>query len=95
MRGKLVVRDRAGEYRRDLPRPGERFDTRALGTVTDEQQGRALDAGHCFDGLLDRVEAAEAPDPADDELTVEAEATAERAGIADVFEQTRGRHRSG
>jgi hypothetical protein len=57
---------------------GEGGDASPLGTVADEEQRHAMEPGGGLDQLLDGVEGAEAPDPADDELVVDAELAPDR-----------------
>ena len=59
--------DRAGAHHVDAAPRRDLLDAPPLRAVADEQQAHVLDPGERGDGLVDRVEAAEAPDPADDE----------------------------
>jgi hypothetical protein len=51
----------------------ELFDAPALRAVTDEKQGNVVGAGQRGDCLIERMKAAEAPDPADNEAVLEPE----------------------
>ena len=89
MLGNVVVGDGASGDQPDLAFPRQPFDAGALGAVADEQQRRALEALQRVHGLLERVELAEAPDPADDELPVETQTAARRVTIRTRAEQLR------
>ena len=62
-------------------RSRELLDTRTLGPVADEEQRRVLERRDRFDCLLERVKAAKAPGPTDDEAITYAETRSGRVTI--------------